>query len=121
MTQSATYRNGLWGGRPLLAWVNEVVADLVAAADPLRIILFGSVAEGTAGPDSDIDLLVVLPDSPPAQRWRQVADLHAAVTVPVPVDILVTDPDEIARRAHLSGSMLQAALRDGVVVYERSD
>lgn len=118
MSQRVVYRDGLWNGRPLEDWVPEVVADLAEVADPLKIILFGSVARGEAGPHSDIDLLVVLPEAP-EQRWKAAGRLHAAVTTPVPVDILVTDPDEIARRGHLQGSALRPALTEGVVVYER--
>lgn len=39
-----------------------LVARLVAELHPLRIVLFGSRAERRARPDSDFDLLVVLPD-----------------------------------------------------------
>jgi predicted nucleotidyltransferase len=40
----------------------EIVRRLVAAYQPERIYLFGSVARGEAGPDSDYDLLVIVPD-----------------------------------------------------------
>lgn len=46
--------------------ITEVVPDLVhrivEAVHPIRIILFGSVARGEVGPESDIDVLVILPD-----------------------------------------------------------
>src|SRR5258708_31940245 len=48
----------------------EVVKRLAAAYDPLRIYLFGSVARGDAGEDSDYDLLVLVPDDASAQRQR---------------------------------------------------
>ncbi len=41
--------------------IAEAVARIVRAADPLRIAVFGSVARGAATPDSDLDLLVVVP------------------------------------------------------------
>ena len=37
--------------------VPEIVAELVAAADLLEIVPFGSVARSGDGPDSDIDRL----------------------------------------------------------------
>ena len=46
----------------------EVVRRLVEAYQPERIYLFGSVASGDAGPDSDYDLLVVVPDDAPARK-----------------------------------------------------
>lgn len=52
-----------YNGRTLAEWVPSVVRDIVAACDPLQVIAFGSVALGEDGPDSDIDVLVVLPTS----------------------------------------------------------
>ena len=40
--------------------------------------------------------------------------------LPVSKDIIVTTPEEIARRGHLVGTVLRAALRDGKVVYDRT-
>ena len=39
--------------------LNEIVARVVAVAQPDRIILFGSAARGEMGPSSDVDLLVI--------------------------------------------------------------
>jgi uncharacterized protein len=107
-----------YGGRTLADWVPEVVADLARAADPLRVLLFGSVARGDDGPDSDIDLLVVLPAVDRRRRHELTVDLAHAITAPVPVDLLVTDPVEIAERGDLPG-ILRVALREGRVVHER--
>lgn len=115
------FENGLYNGRPLRDWVGPVVEDIVRACDPLEVILFGSLARGDEGPDSDIDLLVVLPEVPAERRVDVTAEIHAAITVPVPVSVLVTDPTEVARRGHLRGWVLYAALHgEGVVVYERA-
>jgi predicted nucleotidyltransferase len=69
-----------YGGRTLADWVPEVVADLARAADPLRVLLFGSVARGDDGPDSDIDLLVVLPAVDRRRRHELTVDLAHAIT-----------------------------------------
>lgn len=47
---------------PAPAVLDEVVARIKAAIPTNRIILFGSAARGQMGPDSDLDLLVVVPD-----------------------------------------------------------
>lgn len=120
MATRVTYQDGLWDGRPLDDWVDEVVADIVDEADPLRVVLFGSVARGTAGPHSDIDLLVVLEKLLAGQRWRRAADVYAAVRASVPIDVIVTDFDEIAERSAFTGSALREALTEGRVVYERA-
>jgi predicted nucleotidyltransferase len=108
-----------YAGRTLAEWVPKVVADLVAAARPLRVLLFGSVVRGVDGPDSDIDLLVVLPSVERSHRHELTVKLARAITAPVPVDLLVTDPAEIAERGDLPG-ILRVALRDGRVVHERA-
>jgi uncharacterized protein len=108
----------LYSGRTLNQWVPDVVRDLVAAADPLQVLLFGSVARGVDGVDSDIDLLVVLPKAERDRRHELTVQLARAITAPVPVDLLVTDPAEIAERGDLPG-ILRVALREGRVVYER--
>src|ERR1700682_663140 len=49
--------------------LREIVRRLADAYHPLKIYLFGSKARGTAGPDSDYDILVVVSDAPPSQ-WK---------------------------------------------------
>jgi len=39
--------------------IEEAARRIVEAADPDRIIVFGSAARGAAGASSDVDLLVV--------------------------------------------------------------
>lgn len=85
---------------------------------PLQIILFGSHARGDQGPDSDIDLLVVLPHVAD-KRKTTVAMLRALRDLPVAKDVIPTDPDEIRRRGDLVGTVLRPALREGKVLYER--
>ncbi len=43
--------------------LEELVQRIVEAVHPLRIILFGSAARGEMGPNSDLDVLVVMPDA----------------------------------------------------------
>jgi uncharacterized protein len=107
-----------YSGRTLAEWVPNIVTDLVTAARPLQVLLFGSVARGVDGPDSDIDLLVVLPQVEQDHRHELTVKLARAITAPVPVDLLVTDSAEIAERGDLPG-ILRVALREGRVVYER--
>ena len=112
------YENGRYNGRTLAEWLPDVVASISERFDPLKIIVFGSLARDEHGPDSDIDLMVVL-QRVEDKRETAIA-VRRAVDEPVPVDIFVTDPEEIARRGHVIGSALEAALHEGKVVYERS-
>ncbi|MEJ5309915.1 MAG: nucleotidyltransferase domain-containing protein [Anaerolineae bacterium] len=91
---------------------------IVQQFDPLRIILFGSQARGDAGPWSDVDLLVVLPEVT-NKREAAVEVRRALVNFTVSKDIIVTTPDEIERRGGLVGTILRPALGEGKVLYER--
>ena len=54
--------------------LREIVRRIADAYHPLRIYLFGSKARGTAGPDSDYDLLIVMrDDAPPELRSSKLA------------------------------------------------
>lgn len=87
---------------------------------PVRILFFGSQARGDAKPDSDLDLLVVLPRVE-NKRQALVAMLRTLGDIPVAVDVIPTDPEEIARRGHLVGTVLRTAIRAGKTLYERAD
>lgn len=101
------------------AYIPALTERIVQRFQPLRLILFGSHARGDAQPDSDIDLLVVL--SAVANKREAAIEIRRAVAdFPVAKDIIVTTPDEIARRGNLVGDILRPALREGKVLYERA-
>ncbi len=98
--------------------LSTAVSRLVDRFQPLRIILFGSRARGQARPDSDVDLLVVLPHVG-NKHQTLVSMLRVLADLPVPVDVIPTDPDELARRACVVGTVLHSAVLEGKVIYER--
>lgn len=95
-----------------------LVERLVERFDPDRILLFGSRARGDARPDSDLDVLVVMP-SGTQKRETQVAMRRALRDLRAPKDILVTTPEEIERRGKIPGLVLRTALREGIELYAR--
>ena len=103
---------------PITQSIEEMVRRLVERFDPEQIVLFGSHARGTAGPDSDVDLLVILPVSG-SKRARQIEMRVALHDIRVPKDIIVVTPEEVARRRDIVGTIIRPALREGKVLYVR--
>lgn len=97
--------------------IDAVVDQIVAKFAPTRVILFGSHARGDADPDSDVDLLVVMPDdsNPPTSL-----DIRRAISYDVPLDLLVYTQCDLDARVHAGDFFLQDAVNLGDVLYERS-
>ncbi len=95
----------------------EVVRRIVEVAQPDRIILFGSAVRGEMGPNSDLDLLVV--KSGVHRRHLAQAIYRNLIGVGFPVDIVVVTPEDIERYGDSIGLVLEPALQEGRMVYER--
>jgi predicted nucleotidyltransferase len=81
---------------------------------PERIILFGSHARGDARPESDLDILVVLPDAQAVTR-RTVVDMRLAIgQVAVDYDLLITSHADFEWRRHYVGTIEYPAAHEGV-------
>jgi predicted nucleotidyltransferase len=119
-TYSVHDERAVWNGLTLRAWVDVLVERLVVAFAPAKIILFGSVADGTDGPDSDIDLLVVLDVAPRDERRRIMTELRRATRgVAAPHDLVVTSSADLARLGDCPGSTEYEPACNGLTVYER--
>ena len=96
-----------------------MVRRIVKRFAPDKIILFGSYARGEAGPDSDVDLLIVMPVS---GSIRQMAvEIGVALhDIRVPKDVIVTTPEEFEWRKDTIGTIEWPAWREGMVLYAKS-
>lgn len=83
---------------------------------PQRIVLFGSHAQGNAGPDSDVDLLVIT-DRPAGNDAS--LNLRRKVSYSFPLDLIVCDARRLAQRIEAGDFFLQDAVQFGKVLYER--
>ncbi len=93
---------------------HESPTRILERCDASRIILYGSVARGDDGPDSDIDLLVVMPIVG-RRHDTSVRVLDELRDLPVPVDITVVDPAHLDEEASVPG-VVRAALREGRIL-----
>ena len=99
--------------------IDKMVKRLVDRFDPEQIILFGSHARGTAGPDSDVDLLVIMPVSG-SKRAKQIEMRVALHDIHVPKDIILVTPDQVAQQRSIVGTIIRPALQEGKVLYVRN-
>ncbi len=104
----------LYDGRSLVAWASRVADRIVERCDASRVVLYGSVARGDDGPDSDIDLLVVMPIVG-RRHDASVRVLNELRDLPVPVDIIVVDPAHLDEEASVPG-VVRVAMREGRVL-----
>jgi len=94
-----------------------MVDRLVDALHPERIYLFGSRARGDAGPDSDYDLLAVVPESDLAPHRRDVLAFRALCGVGAAKDVVVYTRAEFESRSRVASSLPATVLREGRLVY----
>ena len=102
--------------------ISQMTKRIVETVSPERIILFGSYANGTPGPDSDIDLMVIesMPFGPNRSRRKEMARLWMALKdFAFPKDILVYSRDEWERWQGAQNHIISRASREGRVIYEQ--
>jgi len=99
--------------------IREMAERIVKRFDPDRIILFGSHARGDAGPDSDVDLLVVMPLS--GSRREKAIEIGVALhDIRLPKDVIVTTPEEFEWRQDTICTIEHPAWREGRLLYARA-
>ena len=98
----------------------EAVATALAAVEPRskRLVLFGSQARGDARPDSDLDLLVVMPQGTltPQERQQATRSLRTALRplrLSMGVDLVVVGAADAERLAGSRWHVVARALREG--------
>jgi predicted nucleotidyltransferase len=94
----------------------DVVKRIVRVAKPEKIVLFGSAARGTMGPDSDLDLLVIKGGK--FNRHRVTTAIYRNLSGAIGVDAVVVTPEEVERYRDTTCLVICPALREGKVVYE---
>ena len=97
--------------------IREMVHRIVERFRPQKIILFGSHATGTAGPDSDVDLLVVM-DVDGSKRRKAVEIYGLLAGMGVAKDVVVVRPEELERQRDCVGTIVYPAVREEKVLYE---
>jgi predicted nucleotidyltransferase len=97
--------------------IAELTDRIVREFQPEKIILFGSYASGQPRPDSDVDLLVLLPFE--GKGSRKSLEILNRVSPEFSVDLLARQPDDTARRYTEGDPLIREALDHGKILYER--
>ena len=86
---------------------------------PRKVVLFGSHAWGNPTPDSDLDLLVVLPFK--GRAVRKSVEIRMKLRSPFPIDLLVRTPEKVRERLAMGDTFMREILEEGRVLYETDD
>jgi predicted nucleotidyltransferase len=97
--------------------LHEILTRLVKVYEPERVYLFGSKARGDAGPNSDYDLLVVVPDSASADRRRSRLAYQVLRGTGVAADVIVWTRSAFDSRLHLRSSLPASVVAEGKLLY----
>ena len=97
--------------------IDEAIRKIVDQFHPVKIILFGSYARGAAGPDSDVDLLVVM--NVKDSKRRQAVEIDLALSDRTfPLDLIVVTPEEFEKYRDIVGHIVYPAVREGKILYD---
>ena len=85
---------------------------------PEKIILFGSYADGSSRPDSDIDLLIIKQTRDRfIDRWISVRRILSDKNRSIGLETLVLTPEEIANRISIGDQFIADIMMNGRLLY----
>ena len=101
------------------AEIEDYVSQVASRFQPRRVILFGSRAHGQPSVDSDVDLLVVMPDG--GDPLGKAMEIRTEIDNRFPLDLIVRDPDILQWRLEHEDWFLREIMDKGRVLYEAPD
>ena len=100
--------------------LNEITQRLVKQFQPLKIFLFGSYAWGTPQKDSDIDLMVIVPESRLSDYERSLLGHRCLTGLDLAKDVIVKTLEEFDYYRDIRASLEYKIVQKGKVLYDRS-
>lgn len=96
--------------------VSELINRIVETVHPLRIILFGSSARGEMNENSDLDVLVIMPDG--VHRRRTAQTIYRGLRgLGFAVDVVVATPTDIRDYGRNPSLVLYPAIQEGKEIF----
>jgi len=106
--------------------VIEKLVDSLKPSHPSKIVLFGSHAKGTATPESDVDLMVILDNDDVSKTYQErldkkmvISKLVREINYETALDILVYSKEEFRLLKERGNSFLDEIEKSGKVIYEK--
>ncbi len=97
--------------------IDELVRRIVEAVHPLRITLFGSAARGDMGSNSDLDVLVVMPDG--IHRRKTAQEIYRRMWgFGFAKDIIVVTESDTREYSSNPYMVIKNALEEGRELYD---
>jgi predicted nucleotidyltransferase len=107
-------------------YINQLL-DALKQANPLRIILFGSYANGTADENSDIDMVVILDNDDVAKTYEErlkkklyINRLVRNINYKIALDILVYSKEEYKIIKNYGNYFIDEIENTGKIIYEKA-
>ena len=97
--------------------LSEITDRLVKAYQPERVYLFGSMARGDAGPDSDYDILLVVRDDAAPEALGARLAYNVLWGLRTSADVHVLPRGKFDSRLHLKASLPATVVREGKLLY----
>ncbi len=98
------------------AHIKNLCKEIVDRFRPQKVILFGSYAYGVPTPDSDIDLLVVMPFE--GNELDKMAEVRRELSAAMPLDVLVKTPSQVKKRIEMGDFFVSEIMESGKVLYD---
>lgn len=104
---------------PIDPRISAIASGISAAIPEAQVRLFGSRAKGTSRPDSDVDLLITVPDQWLAahDRVRVLGDLWRQYSSHrLPLDLLLYTETEVSQRQQCRSAVTSLAYQEGILL-----
>jgi predicted nucleotidyltransferase len=79
-----------------------------------RVILSGSYARGNAGPDLDVDILVIAPFE--GRSVDKAVEIQMKLRSGFPIDLLVRTPEKVRERLEMGDTFMREILEQSKVL-----
>lgn len=100
--------------------INEIVALIKDAINPVSIYLFGSSVSEDIHEHSDIDLLIVAPSKDrPLERRTKLRKILIEYDRNIGLDLLVYTPEEYNMLINEPSSFIHSITKNGSILYDQ--